>query len=108
CGVFRNAIFRDHLDSDLDHLHRMNELASAFGGLPPGADASVREPIRPIAVLTLSPSEDLAVVAQRFAHRMPRAVRYLMAGLGTPASQSADLMSYLLFPPASTPPPTPI
>jgi len=102
CGVFLNAIFLDHLDSDLDHLHRMNELAGAFGGLPPGADASVREPIRPIAVLTLAPSEDLAVVAQRLAHRMPRAVRYLMAGLGTPDSQSADLMSYLLFDTAYT------
>ena len=44
-----------------------------------------------------SPSEDLALVAQRFAHRMPRLVRYVLDGLGTPDAQSADLMSYLLF-----------
>lgn len=37
------------------------------------------------------------MVAQRFAHRMPRLVRYLMEGPGTPDAQSADLMSYLLF-----------
>ena len=37
------------------------------------------------------------MVAQRFAHRMPRLVRYLLDGLGTPDAQSADLMSYLLF-----------
>jgi NTE family protein len=45
----------------------------------------------------VSPSEDLAMVAQRFAHRMPRLVRYMLEGLGTPDAQSADLMSYLLF-----------
>ena len=28
---------------------------------------------------------------------MPRAVRYLMDGLGTPDAQSADLTSFLLF-----------
>ena len=28
---------------------------------------------------------------------MPRLLRYLMDGLGTPDAQSADLMSYLLF-----------
>src|SRR5262249_11776134 len=32
CGVFLNAIFLDHLDGDLDHLRRMNELILAYGG----------------------------------------------------------------------------
>ena len=55
------------------------------------------EPMRIVTPLAVSPSEDLAMVAQRFAHRMPRLVRHLMDGLGTPDAQSADLMSYLLF-----------
>jgi NTE family protein len=42
------------------------------------------------------------MVAQRFAHRMPRLVRYVLEGLGTPDAQSADLMSYLLFDQAYT------
>ena len=42
------------------------------------------------------------MVAQRFAHRMPRLVRYVLDGLGTPDAQSADLMSYLLFDQAYT------
>jgi NTE family protein len=50
----------------------------------------------------LSPSEDLALVAQRFAQRMPRLLRYLLDGLGTPDAQSADLLSYLLFDAAYT------
>jgi NTE family protein len=96
CGVILNAIFLDHLDTDLDHLQRMNELIVAYRGDGERA-ASVSEPMRLVSPLVVSPSEDLALVAQRFVHRMPRVVRYLMDGLGTPDAQSADLMSYLLF-----------
>src|SRR5262249_17472821 len=107
-GVFLNAIFLDHLDCDLDHLRRMNELILAYGGdlearkPERAAAARVSEPMRLVTPLVVSPSEDLAMVAQRFAHRMPRLVRYLMEGLGTPDAQSADLMSYLLFDSAYT------
>jgi NTE family protein len=97
CGVFLNAIFLDHLDTDLDHLRRMNELIGTHPQ-PQGA----REPMRRITPLAISPSEDLALVAQRFAHRMPRMLRFVLDGLGTPDAQSADLMSYLLFDSAYT------
>lgn len=97
CGVFMNAIFLDHLDADLDHLRRMNELIAAHA-----RTGDVREPMRVVTPLVVSPSEDLAMVAQRFAHRMPRLVRYVLDGLGTPDAQSADLMSYLLFDQAYT------
>jgi NTE family protein len=101
CGVFLNAIFLDHLDADLDHLERMNELIRAYGGdarrVAPADPGPVREPMRLVEPLAINPSEDLAVVARAFAHRMPRVVRYFMDGLGTPDAQSADLMSYLLF-----------
>jgi len=107
CGVFLNAIFLDHLDGDLDHLRRMNELILAYGELEtrkasPGGAARVSEPMRLVTPLVVCPSEDLAMVAQRFAHRMPRVVRFVMDGLGTPDAQSADLMSYLLFDAAYT------
>jgi len=101
CGVFLNAIFLDHLDADLDHLKRMNELVGTNGhgrrsrrarGTPVPT-----EPMRHVEPFVLSPSADLAVVAAAFAHKMPRAVRYILDGLGTPNAQSADLMSYLLF-----------
>jgi len=96
CGVFLNAIFLDHLDTDLDHLRRMNELVAAHNS------QGVQEPMRRITPLAVSPSEDLALVAQRFAHRMPRLLRFVLDGLGTPDAQSADLMSYLLFDSAYT------
>lgn len=101
CGVFLNAIFLDHLDSDLDHLVRMNELVAAYEhdhrGRDPGPRQGVREPMRIIEPFVLGPSEDIALVAKRFEHRMPPVIRYLLNGLGTPNSESADLMSYLLF-----------
>lgn len=102
CGVFFNAIFLDHLDADVEHLRRMNELLVSHlrPGHPHAADDEAAvdvEGMRPIDVLAISPSEDLALVAQRFAHRMPRLLRYVMDGLGIPDAQSADLTSYLLF-----------
>ena len=103
CGVFLNAIFLDHLDTDLDHLLRMNELIGSNGhgnGNGNGRRkraAAVSEPMRRIEPLVVSPSADLAIVAAAFSHKMPRPVRYLLDGLGTPNAQSADLMSYLLF-----------
>ena len=100
CGVFMNAIFLDHLDADVDHLRRMNELVAGFQGVSPGKAAvpsRISEPMRVVEPLIVSPSEDLAMIAKSLQHRMPRAVRYLMDALGTPDAQSADLTSYLLF-----------
>ena len=93
CGVFMNAVFLDHLDADLDHLRRMNELVRAHGQVvTPSA-----EPMRVVEPLVIAPSHDLAIVAKAFSHRMPVLLRYVLDGLGTPDAQSADLMSYLLF-----------
>lgn len=100
CGVFMNAIFLDHLDADVDHLRRMNELVAGFQSATPGkvsVPSRISEPMRIVEPLVVSPSEDLALIAKSLEHRMPRAVRYLMDALGTPDAQSADLTSYLLF-----------
>ncbi|MGH7788830.1 MAG: patatin-like phospholipase family protein [Candidatus Binatia bacterium] len=101
-GVFMNAIFLDHLDADLDHLRRMNELIAASAHTngtrkPRKNGAAVSEPMRQVEPMVINPSSDLAIVAAAFSHKMPRAVRYVLDGLGTPNAQSADLMSYLLF-----------
>lgn len=105
CGVFLNAIFLDHLDADLDHLKRMNELVGAYQAAVKGRPLSrskVAEPMRLVSPLAISPSADIAIIAKTLAHRMPRTIRYVMDGLGTPDAQSADLTSYLLFDKAFT------
>ena len=118
-GVFLNAIFLDHLDTDLDHLKRMNELIYYFGSVQYGPDAAqavgaagtggrapgpaaderpqMSEPMRIVLPYVINPSEDLAKVAEVFSNRMPRVVRFAMEGLGSSKAQSADLLSYLLF-----------
>jgi NTE family protein len=79
----------------------MNDLIAAYhGDAPP--HAGVKEPMRIVRPLVVSPSEDLALVAKAMSHRMPAVVRYLLEGLGTPDAESADLMSYLLFDSAYT------
>lgn len=105
CGVFLNAIFLDHLDADVDHLLRMNELVSAdhlVARDPVAEGKAVREPMRVVKPMIISPSEDIAVIARTLEKRMPRTVRYVLDGLGTPDVQSADLTSYLLFDPLFT------
>ncbi|MBI3767393.1 MAG: patatin-like phospholipase family protein [Deltaproteobacteria bacterium] len=107
CGIFLNAIFLDHLDTDFDHLTRMNELILAYGGdtatpRTPASAVSVSEPMRVVMPMAVNPSEDLAMVAKAHEHKMPRLIRHLMDGLGTPEAHSADLLSYLLFDSAYT------
>jgi NTE family protein len=102
-GVFMNAIFLDHLDADLDHLKRMNDLISAYpASVRANPMHALSEPMRIVRPLSISPSEDIAILAKTLAHRMPRAIRYVMDGLGTPDAKSADLTSFLLFDSAFT------
>jgi NTE family protein len=106
CGVFLNAIFLDHLDADIDHLIRMNELVRAYtdGDDPerPESPPGVREPMRVIEPLVIAPSEDFAEIASEQVKRMPASVRFMLDVLGTPDPKSADLTSYLLFDPSYT------
>lgn len=71
----------------------MNGLVAKHGG---SELATQDEGIRHVDPLLLGPSEDLALIAKCFEHRMPRAIRAVMGGLGTPDAQSADLVSDLL------------
>jgi NTE family protein len=95
-GVALNSIFLDHLDTDLDHLKRMNELLISYG-LTSMDTSKTKEPMRIVTPLAINPSLDLATVAEQFVNKMPKVVRYLMEGLGHSKAQSSDLMSYLLF-----------
>jgi NTE family protein len=92
CGVFLNAIFLDHLDADLDHLERMNEIVRAGN-----AAQHASEPMRDVRALVLHPSEDLAQIALHHEGRMPYLLRRVLDGLGDPDQESAELLSYMMF-----------
>ena len=108
CGTLMNAIFLDHLDADIDHLKRMNEFVKAYNALEESIPiaqrdpSTLREPMRVVTPMVISPSADIGIIAKTLEHRMPRSIRYLMDGLGRPDAQSADLTSFLLFDSAFT------
>lgn len=96
CGVTLNALFLDHLDSDLAHLMRMNDQLRAYRrSRGPGAEPlEVRQPMRIIQPLTLTPSEDPAEIARMHERRMPRTVRLALDTFGAAGVQGADLISF--------------
>ena len=98
-GVLLNSIFLDHLDADSEHLHRINNMIETHFLQP---KATAKEPLQRIEHLIINPSQDLGEIADRHAHRMPPMVGYVLEGLGSARSESADLASYLLFDPAYT------
>jgi NTE family protein len=52
-----------------------------------------------VRALVLRPSRDLSGVAAEHEWRLPRALRFLLRGLGTDERRSADLLSMILFEP---------
>ncbi len=91
-GVLMNAVFLDVLDRDAQTLHRINELV---GAVP-------RERwngFRPVDLLVLRPSVDLATLATGFEPQLPPSMRLVMGGLSFGDGHSPDWLSMLLFDP---------
>jgi NTE family protein len=93
-GHVLNSIFLDALEADIERLQRINRtLEQIPGGQRREGDAVLRK----VGVLVISPSEDPERIASRHAHHMPRAVRFLLRGVGVNKRRGANLLSYLLF-----------
>jgi NTE family protein len=92
-GVLLNALFLDHLDSDTEHLERINH---SLVRITPGTSLDADE-FRIIPVLTLRPSRELGGLADDQLDRFPRVMRYLLRGMGAGRRGGSDLVSYLAF-----------
>lgn len=92
-GALLDTLFMDYLDTDVERLAQINRVIEA-GATNRRAGAGHRQ--RFIRPLYLLPSEDIGEIALRHAGSAPATLRYLMRGLGS-ESDSADLLSYLLF-----------
>jgi len=53
-----------------------------------------------VDVLVIAPSEEIDRIAARHTRELPRAIRFLLRGLGATRTGGATLTSYLLFEPA--------
>jgi NTE family protein len=91
-GILLNSVFLDTLDWDAANLTRINRL---LDGLP--ANAPERQGLKNVDLHIQRPSEDIGLIAAGFEDRLPRAMRFLVRGLGSSETRSADLLSYLLF-----------
>ncbi len=90
------SIFLDTLTADAERLHRINHTLSL---IEPArrADSS----LRPIELLTITPSRRLDQMVIEHTQTLPRSVRMLMAMLGmrggAPSARGSALATYLLF-----------
>ncbi|HSJ23223.1 MAG TPA: patatin-like phospholipase family protein [Longimicrobiales bacterium] len=91
-GVLLNAVFLDLVDQDAIRLERLNELLDK---LP----AEERLGMRPVRLMTVRPSQDLARLAAEFEPQLPRSFRFMTRGLGTQEQRSPDVLSMLMFQP---------
>ena len=98
-GVVFDVIFLDHLDNDIEHLERLNQLLKHDQINQPGIEGAQ---MRPLKTFIIAPSVHLSDVAKQHQKDMPSLIHYFLSSLGRDAASCSDLMSYLLFTPQYT------
>jgi NTE family protein len=98
-GVVFDVIFLDHLDTDIEHLERLNQLLKHDQINQPDIEATQ---MRPLKTFIIAPSVHLSDVAKQHQNDMPALIHYFLSSLGRDAASCSDLMSYLLFTPQYT------
>ncbi|MEM9997079.1 MAG: patatin-like phospholipase family protein [Bacteroidota bacterium] len=94
-GLLMNAIFLDVLDQDAATLRRVNDLVAHL------TDAQRRH-LRPVRLLLLRPSVDLAKLASQYEVQLDGVLALATRGLGSRQTKSPDWLSMLLFDSAYT------
>lgn len=95
-GVLLNAVFLDSLESDVERLERINRTLALMSS---EQRARLSQPLRPVPILVLRPSQDLGTLAEHQHRHLPKGLRYLLQGLGVTRKGGGDLLSYLAFEP---------
>lgn len=90
-GGMLNGVFLDHLDRDIEMVNRMNEIARLLSMWK-----KRRSPWRPLQILHLRPSGNIASNAQSHYNNVSALLRFVLNVLGAKSS-SGDLLSFLLF-----------
>jgi NTE family protein len=94
-GHIFNSAFLDALDTDLDHLVRINELVGIIGNESPQASTA---DLRVIDLLSIEPSIEFDKIAEKHVQDLPRTMRAILTITGaTKRGGGGSLASYLLF-----------
>lgn len=92
-GLILNALFFDTLDIDIERIENLNEIVDAQKGVV----ETHRSDYNRIDIKLIRPSEDVSrIAAECKREAMPKAVQYLLAGLGE-KGETKELASYILF-----------
>lgn len=95
-GTILNGLFFDALDADLARMERINRTLSMI------SEAELRkhpDRLRPIPVICLKPSVEVAHLPTKELNQMPPTLRFFLKGLGLKEEKGMDLLSYLAFEP---------
>lgn len=96
-GHMFNAAFVDSMESDIEHLERVNKLLLM---IPEDRRAEAGLPLRPVDSLIISPSQELDRIAGRKVRYLPKTLRFFFSSTGATAKGGgATAASYLLFAP---------
>ena len=93
-GHALNSIFVDSLDVDLERLLRINETIKL---IPHEVYKEINIALRPVEAMMISPSQGINEIAQKYAHTLPRIMRYLYRAIGAMGPNGSTLLSYVLF-----------
>lgn len=93
-GHIFNSAFIDSLESDLNHITRINELLGIIQNENPHY---VHDRLKPIDLLVIRPSLDFDQLATAHIDELPFALRRILGGLGAGNKGGGSLASYLLF-----------
>ena len=95
-GTILNGLFFDSLTSDIARMEKVNRTVSYMS-----RDEIEKEPdhLRHIPLLSLHPSEEVAISSKCELSKLPPPVRYMLKGLGVTENKGQDLLSYLAFEP---------
>ncbi|MEK6374084.1 MAG: patatin-like phospholipase family protein [Acidobacteriota bacterium] len=91
-GQLLNAIFLDVIDEDVVRMQRLNEMIRKL----PHED---RDGFKPIDLCVLRPSEDIGRLAAEYEKYLPWTMKLFMRSVGSRETDSADLVSMLMFEP---------
>jgi NTE family protein len=100
-GHTLSSIFLDNLVSDIQRIHRTNELLACLdteGKAKIKADTGMEN----IDLLVIAPSQRLDSMAAQHVQNLPTSMRALLRALGANPRRGSALISYLLFEPGYT------
>ena len=89
-GQLMDAVFLDVMDEDAVRLQRSNAFLRQI-------PEEQRCGYRPVELLVMRPSVDLARLAANYETRLPRGFRFLTRSLGTRETESPSFLSLLMF-----------